>query len=254
MIRRRPIVAAALVLGFVGAAGGASVAFAAENPADPDGFSLTVTVLPSGETASPTPSPSPDTNGGGTGSGGGSGSSGGGGDTPAEPGAEPEPEPDETGIDGLLYVGGVQSQAGWSWDTFGAALETSIVVRNASAETFDTTVQFSMEGPFGVPVAVAEPIAVKDLKPGERRTVSTVLDGAGQWTYLHLVAEVTPPKELAPDAAPLVRDAWTFVLPWFIAVRLVLAATALLVVWLVGRAGTASAAPARPAVAAGAPA
>jgi len=252
MIRRRPIVAAALVFGFLAVAGSASAAVAAENPADPDGFSLSVTVLPTGETATPTPTPSP-TPGGTGGGGSGGGSSSGGGDVPEEPGAEPEPTPDETGIDGLLYVGGVQSQPGWSWRTFGAALETSIVVRNASAETFDTSVQFSMEGPFGVPISETEPIPVNDLEPGERRTITTVLDGAGQWTYLHLVAEVTPPEELAPDAAPLVRDTWTFVLPWFIAVRLVLAAAALLIVWLVGRARV-SRAVALPAVPSGAPA
>ncbi|TXK19484.1 hypothetical protein [Homoserinibacter sp. GY 40078] len=229
MMRRRRVLAA-LLFGALLATASASAAVAAD---DPGGFDLSVEVLSSG-TPSPSPSPSPsgdssDPNGSG---GGGYGSGSDEPDPVEEPAPEPA-EPDETGIPGVLYVSGVGTASSWSWQTVGQALVANISVRNASSETFDTSVSFRLENPFGGLIASSEKIAIRDLRPGEQRTVRARLDGAGQWTYLHVVATVTPPAALAADAGPLMRETWVLVLPWAGGVLAVVALASLAIVRIV---------------------
>lgn len=239
MTVRRPLAAVALALAACLSAGPTAAA-----DVDPDdGFSLTVTVLPSGSSPSPSPSPSSDA---GSGRGGGSGSDDGQGETPADDGAEPG----ETGIGGLLYVSGVTTRPVWSWHTLGLGVVASITVRNASERKLDPRVRFWMDNVFGGRLSSPAGVTVAGLAPGERRVVEMMLDGGGQWTVVHVSAQVTPPSGVAADAAPLVRDVWAFLLPWIVVVLLVLVAAGLVIRRIV----RAASAPAPADAASGAPA
>ncbi len=148
---------------------------------------------------------------------------------------------DSVDLGGILSVGGLSTGSTPSINPFDGVVQVWFTVRNTSTSTIDLTTDFWMENPLGLRIANVDGVAVPGLKPGETRTVSADLSGAGQWTMLTTHARVTPPSQVdGVELAPLTRDATVFVLPWAIVLLMVLGVAAAVAVSLVRRAGTAA--------------
>jgi hypothetical protein len=148
---------------------------------------------------------------------------------------------DSVDLGGILSIGGLSTGATPSINPFDGVVQVWFTVRNTSTSTIDLTTDFWMENPLGLRIANVDGVAVAGLKPGETRTVSADLSGAGQWTMLTTHARVTPPPQVdGVELAPLTRDATVFVLPWALVLLLGLGLAAAIAVSLVRRASAAA--------------
>jgi hypothetical protein len=214
---------------------------------------LSVTVTE--ESAAPTPAPTGDTGGddggGGTSSGGTGGSGGGSGNGPSGGGSsssngggsgqgtgtgdggagQTPPGTGEVSVNGMVYVGGLESSSALSLNPGDAAVTLTFTVRNASQSTIDATADFWMNSIFGNEIDAAHGIEIQGLAPGETRAVSTQLHNAGQWTLVNAHMTLTPPATVdGVELTPVTRDALVVVFPWFLAVLLILAVLAVVLV------------------------
>ncbi|WP_164515441.1 hypothetical protein [Microbacterium sp. 10M-3C3] len=143
---------------------------------------------------------------------------------------------DDVDLGGILSIGGLSTGSSPSANPFSGEVQVWFTVRNMSHSTIDLTADFWMENVFGVRIATIDGVDVSSLKPGETRTVSADLPGAGQWTVLTTHARVNPPAEVdGTELSSLTRDATVFVLPWLLVLLAALAALAGICVPLVRR-------------------
>ena len=148
---------------------------------------------------------------------------------------------DSVDLGGILSVGGLSTGTTPSINPFDGVVQVWFTVRNTSSSTIDLSTDFWMENPLGLRVSNIDGVAVSGLKPGETRTVSADLPGAGQWTMLTTHARITPPAQVdGTELAPLTRDATVFVLPWAIVLLAGLGVAAAIAVSLVRRASAAA--------------
>lgn len=151
---------------------------------------------------------------------------------------------DAVDLGGILSVGGLSTSSAPTVNPFGGDVQMWFTVWNTSKSPIDLTADFWMENALGMRLATVDAVALTGLKPGETRTVSAELPGAGQWTVLTAHARVNPPAEVdGTELSPLTRDATVFVLPWLIVLLVGAGAAAAVVVMIVRRAAL-SAAPA----------
>lgn len=147
---------------------------------------------------------------------------------------------DSVDLGGILSVGGLSTGSAPSLNPFGGEVQVWFTVRNTSKSSIDLTADFWMENVLGLRLSNVDGVAVPALKPGETRTISADLPGAGQWTILTAHARVNPPAQVdGTELSPLTRDATVFVLPWLAVLFLGLGAAAVVIVSLIRRAGAA---------------
>ncbi|MFJ6652772.1 hypothetical protein ACIQLJ_08255 [Microbacterium sp. NPDC091313] len=181
--------------------------------------------------------------GAGPGSGTGAGIRGTAGGTAAVPPSSVSPSPsassgslDDVDLGGILSIGGLTTASTPSPNPFSGEVQVWFTVRNVSRSTIDLTADFWMENVLGLRIATIEGVQVAGMKPGETRTVSADLPGAGQWTVLTTHARIDPPAEVDGTAlSSLTRDATVFVLPWLLLLIAALATVVAIVVPLVRR-------------------
>lgn len=209
---------AALVTGLVGLAllaGAGTPALATTPPPDPSSSatpdpSATPTPDPSGgATPDPSATPTPDPSASAT----------------PDPSAAPDtPADDDAAADaavaaagGVLYVSGVRTTYERSRDPRGGRLHLSLVVRNATALPLDATVEYGARALFGIDLGAGENIALRDLAPGDTRTVEATVDGVGQWGLLEAHMTLNPPLDVVGvEVTALERERWVFVPPWYL--------------------------------------
>lgn len=147
---------------------------------------------------------------------------------------------DSVDIGGILSISGLSTGSAPSLNPFGGEVQVWFTVRNTSKSSIDLTADFWMENVLGLRLSNVDGVAVSALKPGETRTISADLPGAGQWTVLTAHARVNPPAQVdGTELSPLTRDATVFVLPWLAVLFLGLGAGAVVIVSLIRRAGAA---------------
>lgn len=208
------------------------------------GISVTTTQAPNAATPTPTPtsagsvgsgssSSGASSSGSGTGTAGGSGfavsvsGSAGLSSTVANTtsGGAATPAADDFDLGGIVFISGVSQQYGWSINPLDGESHASFTVRNVSSETFDSTADFTIVGPFNNVISEVRGIQITALKPGETRVVDATLTGLGQWTFYTTYATFIPPATVdGTQLSPITRDAFMFVLPWFLLVVAILVA------------------------------
>jgi hypothetical protein len=165
-----------------------------------------------------------DGTGGGFGGGSsGSGSGGTGGATSDLPGStaptstDPVTADDEVDLGGGLFAGGISTSYIPSLNPFTGEVDVKVGVRNASKSTIDLTADFWLGGPFGNRLGGSGKVTVTDLKPGEKRIVSAVVPGAGQWGIVNAHATITPPAQIdGVDTKKVQRDAMVVIPPLYL--------------------------------------
>jgi hypothetical protein len=209
----------AAVLVFAASAAITSAAVADE----PDGIGLTVTV-----TSTPTPistsSPSPSSNSG-------SGTV----VTPVgEPSPSQSPRPGEESLGGILYVSGLSFEGRQVINPAATAAQLQFTVRNVSDTVITATATFQVDNVLGLQLGEKRTVLVYRLKPDETRVVQATISDLGQWGVLHGTVVLTPPTEVeGVSLAPLTREQFFFVLPWFASIFVVLAAAVFAIIWIV---------------------
>lgn len=160
---------------------------------------------------------------GGGSSGSGSGSGGMGGATSDLPGStaptstDPETAADEVDLGGGLFAGGISTSYIPSLNPFTGEVDVKVGVRNASKSTIDLSADFWLGGPFGNRLGGSGQVTVTGLKPGEKRIVSAVVPGAGQWGIVNAHATITPPAQIdGVDAKKVQRDAMVVIPPLYL--------------------------------------
>jgi hypothetical protein len=166
--------------------------------------------------------------GDGTGTGGGfgggsSGSGGTGGSTSDLPGStaptstDPVTAADEVDLGGGLFAGGISTSYIPSLNPFTGEVDVKVGVRNASKSTIDLSADFWLGGPFGNRLGGSGQVTVTGLKPGEKRIVSAVVPGAGQWGIVNAHATITPPAQIdGVDTKKVQRDAMVVIPPLYL--------------------------------------
>lgn len=161
--------------------------------------------------------------GGSSGSGSGSGSGGTGGATSDLPGStaptstDPVTAADEVDLGGGLFAGGISTSYIPSLNPFTGEVDVKVGVRNASKSTIDLSADFWLGGPFGNRLGGSGTVTVTGLKPGEKRIVSAVVPGAGQWGIVNAHATITPPAQIdGVDTKKVQRDAMVVIPPLYL--------------------------------------
>lgn len=166
--------------------------------------------------------------GDGTGTGGGfgggsSGSGGTGGSTSDLPGStaptstDPVTSADEVDLGGGLFAGGISTSYIPSLNPLTGEVDVKVGVRNASKSTIDLSADFWLGGPFGNRLGGSGQVTVTGLKPGEKRIVSAVVPGAGQWGIVNAHATITPPAQIdGVDTKKVQRDAMVVIPPLYL--------------------------------------
>jgi hypothetical protein len=132
--------------------------------------------------------------------------------------------PDPYKLGNVLYVSGVSREALPSVSPTGGSVRVSMTVRNVSAETFDSSLTFSLSPALNIETAGSGALTVAALKPGETRTIAAEITDVGQWPVLEARAQLVPPPKVAnTELAPLERNAYLFVWPLFTLALLVVA-------------------------------
>jgi hypothetical protein len=132
--------------------------------------------------------------------------------------------PDPYKLGNVLYVSGVSQEALPSVAPTGGSVRVSMTVRNVSAETFDSTLTFSLSPALNIETAGSGALTVAALKPGETRTIAAEITDVGQWPVLEARAQLVPPPKVGnTELAPLERNAYLFVWPLFTLALLVVA-------------------------------
>lgn len=226
-----PLLGAGAVLALLGALAGGSAAVAADDPA-PDGVNITVTVGPGSGTAVAPPAAGTTTSNTTT------RTSVNGDVVVTGPAVTPVVADDEQSIGGILYISGLASAYAPSIDPLSGDLQVHFTVRNVSNATIDSSARFWVSNPFGGEISAVGPVDVAGLKPDESRVVDATLSGVGQWTFATAHVTLTPPETVdGVELAPLTRDAFVFLPPWFLLALAAIGAAAYAVVRLV-RAGS----------------
>lgn len=144
---------------------------------------------------------------------------------------------DAVDLGGILAISGLSTGSTPSINPFDGRVQTWFTVRNTSKSSIDLTADFWMENALGLRLANVDGVALSGVKPGETRTLSAELTGAGQWTVLTAHVRVNPPAQVdGTELAPLTRDATVFVVPWLILLLAGAGAAAVVVVMIVRRA------------------
>jgi hypothetical protein len=126
------------------------------------------------------------------------------------------PAADTVDLGGKLFISGLSSNSVGSINPFAGEIVATFTVRNISTETFDSSVRFWADGPFGNELSQVR-VKIDELKPDESRTVTGTLTGIGQWTFIQVHAAYTPPKTLdGIELASATRDQFVFVPPWLV--------------------------------------
>lgn len=153
----------------------------------------------------------------------GSGSSGTGGATSDLPGStaptstDPVTAADEVDLGGGLFAGGISTSYIPSLNPFTGEVDVKVGVRNASKSTIDLSADFWLGGPFGNRLGGSGEVTVTGLKPGEKRIVSAVVPGAGQWGIVNAHATITPPAQIdGVDTKKVQRDAMVVIPPLYL--------------------------------------
>ncbi|GAA1757858.1 hypothetical protein [Agromyces humatus] len=134
------------------------------------------------------------------------------------PAAPAAPALGETDLGGVLFVGGLAGGYSTSLNPLAGELQVWFTVRNVSKSTIDATADFWLEGPFGHRISQVDDVEVVAVKPGEKRTISAVLPGVGQWTFVTAHTTFTPPEKVDnAELSSFTRDVNVFAPPWFIA-------------------------------------
>jgi hypothetical protein len=203
-----PRIRASLVALLVAGACFAGVAApAAADDGGADGVSIDVVVI--GPPA-PTPTPRPGTSGGGGGSS----------STPTPTPTETSVPSDVVDLGGILSVGGLTGTITPDLGSGGTAA-LSITVRNTSHFLMDLGLRFWIQNAFGWTVAEMREVDVRDLLPGETRTVQVRLATVGQWTVYTAHVKVTPPDEVdGTTLTPITRDLTLAVAPLLLVLTL----------------------------------
>lgn len=214
----------AAVLVFAASAAVSSAAIAD----DSDGIDLTVTV-----TSTPTPSPTPEASSPSSSSPGNSGNG-----TVVTPVQQPSPaetpRPGEESLGGILYVSGLSFDGAQSINPAATTARLQFTVHNVSDTVITAKATFRVDNVLGLQLGETRTVSITRLKPDETRVVEATIGELGQWGVLHGTVVFTPPKEVeGVKLAPLTREQFFFVLPWFASIFVVLAAAALAVVGVV---------------------
>jgi len=153
----------------------------------------------------------------------GSGSGGTGGATSDLPGStaptstDPVTAADEVDLGGGLFAGGISTSYIPSLNPFTGEVDVKVGVRNASKSTIDLSADFWLGGPFGNRLGGSGQVTVTGLKPGEKRIVSAVVPGAGQWGIVNAHATITPPAQIdGVDTKKVQRDAMVVIPPLYL--------------------------------------
>ncbi|SKC53581.1 hypothetical protein [Okibacterium fritillariae] len=153
----------------------------------------------------------------------GSGSGGTGGATSDLPGStaptstDPVTAADEVDLGGGLFAGGISTSYIPSLNPFTGEVDVKVGVRNASKSTIDLAADFWLGGPFGNRLGGSGTVTVTGLKPGEKRIVSAVVPGAGQWGIVNAHATITPPAQIdGVDTKKVQRDAMVVIPPLYL--------------------------------------
>lgn len=219
---------AALVTAFVsgGLVLGPALAAQADDGGD-SGTTITVTVRGSDRDSS---------TGSGTGSGLGSGSGAGGGSEPStaptdSPTSTATPLPTDTfDLGGIFAIGGLTSDYGWSANPFAGTVHVQFSVKNTTKATLSGSAAFWVNGPLGNQLGDVQALDVDGLAPGETRVVGATLPGIGQWTFVTAHAKFVPPKVVeGTKLSPITRDLFMFVMPWYLALGILVTAATVLV-------------------------
>lgn len=223
--RRAPLAVVAAAMIIAGVVLAPAVAASAAD-GDGSGTEITVTVGPSDGSDA----------GGGTGTGTGGGPGTGSSDSPeaTDPNPAPSPTPiaDTFDLGGIFGIGGLGSDYGWSANPFAGTIHVQLSVKNTSEHALTGSTSFWVDGPLGNKLGETQTFDVADLRPGETRVVGAALPGIGQWTFVTAHATFTPPRVVdGVKLAPVTRDLFMFVMPWFLAFGL-LAVTATVLVLL----------------------
>ncbi|BDV32224.1 hypothetical protein [Microbacterium terricola] len=149
---------------------------------------------------------------------------------PSDVAPDPEPTPiadDETDLGGILTVSGLEHRYTPSLNPAAGDIQVSVTLRNVSESTIDADTVFWVQTPFGNGVGQNVTVTVDNLKPGETRVMTASIEDVGQWGMYFAHATILPPDEVdGVELSPLVRDATVFAFPWFVAIVLIVVATA----------------------------
>lgn len=218
----------------------------AASPAPSGGMGITALVCGPSSSAGTGPSSGGGITGGsgssgaggfGTSSGGGLGTGGTGGSSVQSSTPTPATLIDAVDLGGILSISGLSTGSAPTINPFDGRVQMWFTVRNTSKSSIDLTADFWMENALGMRLANVDGVALSGLKPGETRTLSAELAGAGQWTVLTTHVRVTPPAQVdGTELTPLTRDATVFVVPWLILLLAGAGAAAVVVVMIVRRA------------------
>jgi hypothetical protein len=133
------------------------------------------------------------------------------------PGGTPAPSPSgQSAADGVLAVSGLRVAYRSAGDPRAGLLHVEATVRNASDQVMDVGAQFSATTVFGAQLDRSVPTTVSRLAPGEMRVVEADLSGMGQWGLVVAHLTLRPPARVdGVDVAPMTRDRYVLVPPWF---------------------------------------
>lgn len=117
---------------------------------------------------------------------------------------------------GVLAVSGLRVVPTLSGDPRAGGLHVEATIRNLSDQVMDVGAVFSATTAFGMVLDETLPTTVARLAPGELRVVTADLSGMGQWGVVVAHLTLRPPAQVdGVDAAPIGRDQWVVVPPWF---------------------------------------
>jgi hypothetical protein len=137
--------------------------------------------------------------------------------------------PDPFNLGGVLYLGGLTSHAVYPDGAFTPASEMTFAVRNVSSTNVTAQVAFSVSNSLGMTVATAPRFTMRNLAPGETRTVTAVVRNIGQWGAYSAHMKITPPETVSDNTlTPFERSddffafaGWVFLSLFFVVTLLV---------------------------------
>lgn len=135
---------------------------------------------------------------------------------PAPAYAAKQPRSTDPATAGLIHVSRVQTTTDGSLLPSGGRVTLTLDVRNPSQKRLSGTVDFWIATLWGTRASSLPTEAVKNLAPGETRTLTATLDGPGQFVVYRAHAVFTPTTAVdGVEAKVQSREALLFVTPTF---------------------------------------
>ncbi|ASD22681.1 hypothetical protein B7495_11830 [Cryobacterium sp. LW097] len=207
-VRHLLIVALCALVPVIGLMG---LAVSAQANEDPDGVSLTVSVL--GSTSAPSPAATTRAS-----------------TRPAAPvtslttqvtpvgsAATEALGTDPVVMAGVLAVSGLTATAHPTAGPDGGDIVLTFTVKNLTDNPISSSLRFWVDNAVGLQIRAANDASLTDLAGGETRTVTTTFTDVSQWSVFNSHVTLTPPDSVDGTAmTPVTRDALLLVPPYFV--------------------------------------